>query len=221
MKLTILVEEIMAPDTNVRVGIFELAKQMVPQADISLVLVGNRNEQVTDYTNDINAIVEALNGFAVRQTRQAGNVVEGIFEAARKIEEDAPARPAMLVVALETMRAANERADRVLDQIRKSRAVFHAVTLEGGSTAVDAGQMGEMAARNQILGDGPRQSGGVRAQIRNTSGAAAALHQVANELSAQYLVSYMLPDGVKPSNRLELKLDRKGADLHAPSRIAN
>ena len=40
-----------------------------------------------------------------------------------------------------------------------------------------------------------------------------------DELMHQYLVTYTLPDGVKPSEKLSVSVKRKGVTLRAPTRI--
>jgi hypothetical protein len=152
------------------------------------------------------------------------------------LEQAAPARPAIIVVALETLQASSLQPGLVLDQLRKSRAVFHSVTVgdpggawtpnSGAATTLGANvsavaMLGEMAARGQVLGDGPRQSGGHRVEPRSTDRARDALKEVGDELSAQYLVTYVLPDGVEADDRLEVSINRSGAELRAPTRIAD
>ena len=119
------------------------------------------------------------------------------------------------------MQASAERPDRVLTELRKSRASLHAVTLMAGSAAAEVGQLADMAERGQVLGEGTRYSGGQRIEVTSTSGVGRALQQVANELSGQYRITYMLPDGVNPSDRLEVKTKVKDVTFRAPSRIAN
>ena len=129
-------------------------------------------------------------------------------------------RPAIVAIALETMQASAERPDRVLTELRKSRASLHAVTLMAGSAAAEVGQLADMAERGQVLGEGTRYSGGQRIEVTSTSGVGRSLQQVANELSGQYRITSMLPDGVNPSDRLEVKTKVKDVTFRAPSRMS-
>ena len=45
--------------------------------------------------------------------------------------------------------------------------------------------------------------------------------QVANELTSQFEVSYMVPDGENPSDRIEITTKRKNVKVQAPTRVAN
>jgi hypothetical protein len=45
------------------------------------------------------------------------------------------------------------------------------------------------------------------------------LAKIADALLKQYVLTYTLPDGVKPNDKLSLTTSRKGITLLAPSRI--
>ncbi len=69
------------------------------------------------------------------------------------------------------------------------------------------------------MADGPRQSGG-RIERRDGRRDPSALIRIANSLQQQYQLTYTLPEGVKPSERLAVSTTRKGITLTAPTRIA-
>ena len=79
--------------------------------------------------------------------------------------------------------------------------------------------MNDHAGREQVLGDGTRQSGGRRIDVTTTNAMPKALQQFANDLLAQYAITYALPDGVKPDRRLNVSVKRRGVSLRAPSVI--
>ena len=72
---------------------------------------------------------------------------------------------------------------------------------------------------SEVLGDGPKQSGGHREEIIAAAGIIQGIQQLAESLKSQYLIEYSLPAGVKPSDRLSVSVKRKGIALHAPTRI--
>ena len=235
--LTILVEDVVVPVSSVRLGIFESAKRLISQADVSLVLVSNRAETIVEHTGDINAVVDGLNTLAVRrQTRRAGNLLEAMLDVTRRLQRVGPPRPVIVAVVFDTLQATTVMPKHVLDELRKSRAVFHSVAIADArgawtadanasshlSTNVNAVAMiGEMAARGQVLADGPRQSGGRHIELRSTDGVVEALEDIGNELLAQYVVTYELPAGVATSDRLDISTTLRGAHVHAPTRIAD
>ena len=70
-----------------------------------------------------------------------------------------------------------------------------------------------------MLGDGPSQSGGVREEIVAVTGPLQSLQRLAEQLPYQYLVTYTLPPGVNPSDRVSISATRRGISLRAPTRI--
>jgi hypothetical protein len=219
MQLTLLVEQRLLGDGQVRMGVYEFMKRMHGQADISLVTVALRNETVFDYTGDLNTMVAALNNLSLNPTPQS-NLTEGVLDLARAIEKERPERPVVVAVALSGGQSGGPAANTVLTQLRQSGATMHAVTLAGGGETTDAqsaGSLRDASGREQVLGDGSRQGGGRRHDVNTTAAIGRALQLVADDLLAQYVLSYALPDGVKPDRRLNVGVKRRGVTLRAPN----
>lgn len=68
-----------------------------------------------------------------------------------------------------------------------------------------------------VLGDGSRESGGRHDQVISTT-MVNVFHEIADELLYQYELTYTLPAGVKPSDRVKVSIERKGVTLRAPTR---
>ena len=64
----------------------------------------------------------------------------------------------------------------------------------------------------QVLGDGSKDSGGRHDQVISTT-LVPALERMADELLNQYAISYMLPDGAKPGDKLSVSSTRRGVKL--------
>ena len=113
----------------------------------------------------------------------------------------------------------------MLDKLRMSGASLHVIMVVNTalrsqqSTTTAASLLGENMNLNEVLGDGPKQSGGHRDEIIAAAGIATGLQVLAEALQHQYLIEYTLPDGVKPSDRLSVSVKRKGVTLRAPTRI--
>jgi hypothetical protein len=108
----------------------------------------------------------------------------------------------------------------VLDKLRQSGAMMYVAALAGGQIdAPPLGAMAEHSGREQVLGDGPKQSGGRRVDVTATGAMPRALQQIAGELLSQYVITYALPDGVKPDRRFNVSVKRRGVSLRAPSLI--
>ncbi len=218
IKLTLAIEERLTADTNVRMGVFEFMKRVAGAAEISLVTIGLRNTTVVDYTSSLDALVGGINKFTLNPARESG-VAEGVLALASGIIESKPQRPMIVLLSL-TGGQAGVEARTVLDRLRDSGATMHVVALLGGdSSATPLGSLGEQSGREQVLGDGPKQSGGRRIDVPSTATMPRALQQIANEVLAQYVITYTLPDGVKPDRRFNASLKRRGLSLRAPSAI--
>ena len=87
------------------------------------------------------------------------------------------------------------------------------------SNSSNLGTMGDESGREQVLGDGAKQSGGRRLDVVTANAISKALQQIADDLAAQYVITYALPDGVKPDRRLSITTDRKGISLRAPGAL--
>ena len=217
MRLTLAVEERMIADTSVRMSLFEFMKRTAESADIRMVTIGLRNTTVVDYTSSLDALVGALNKFTLNPNRDS-NVAEGVLEIADHYADTRVERPVLVVLALSGGQAGVEPRT-VLDKLRQSGATMYSVTLAGGGDAGPVGSLGDQSGREQVLGDGPKQSGGRRLEVPSTGAFPRALQQIADELRAQYAITYVLPEGVKPDKRFNITSKRKGITLRAPSGI--
>jgi VWFA-related protein len=212
MRLALAVEERLTPDGSVRIGIFEFVKRVASVAEISLITVGLANRTVVDYTADPGLLVAAINKFTLNASRES-NMSEGILEIATEFSKSKPDRPVIVVVTLLSGLPGMD-SRHVLERLGQSGATMHSVTLPGGdSAAASADERG----REQVLSDGPKQSGGRNLMVNATAGIPKALQQVADDLLAQYSITYTLPDGVKPNKRFSVSTKRRGVSLRAPS----
>jgi VWFA-related protein len=216
--LALMVEERLAPDAQTRVGLFEFVKRLNGAAEISLITVGLRNTTVVPYVTDPNTVLKAINELSLNP-QPTSNLTEGINDIARLFEKERPARPVIVVVGFSGGQAGGASASSILTQLRQSGATLYTVTYGPPDTnnSGNLGTMGEESGREQVLGDGAKQTGGRRIDVVTTANITKALQQVADDLAAQYVVTYALPDGVKPDKRFNISTDRKGVSLRAPA----
>jgi len=208
MRTALMVDERLIGDGSIRNGIFEFMKRMVSSSEFALIVVGLRNETVVDYTTDLNAMAAAINKFTLNPGR-VSNISESVLDVARKIAQQRSERPVIIVVGLPGEgEVGSGSVNETLNALRQSRAVLSAVTM------VIATGGGE-----QILEEGAKQSGGRRVEIGVTTAIPKALQQIADDLSAQYAVTYTVPDGVKPDKKVSVSLNRKGLSLRAPTAV--
>ena len=220
LMLVVAVEEKLIGDGNIRQGLFDFMNRMVSAAEIRFVVIGLRNVVVSDFTSSMDTLVGAINKLTLNPSRDS-NVAEGVMDIAKDFTQSKPARPAIVVVSLSGGQSGVE-AKSVLDRVRDSGATMHAATLQGGdANATAVGALADQSGREQVLGDGPKQSGGRRINVTATAAIPKALQQIAGDLTSQYAISYALPDGVKPDRRLNVTVKRKGVTLRAPSVITD
>jgi VWFA-related protein len=217
--IALMVEERLAVDQSVRVGMFEFVKRMAGAAEISLITVGLRNNEVTPFTSDPNMVLRAINELS-RNANPTSNLTEGINDISKKLNQENPTRPIVVVIALAGGQAGAEPKS-VLDQLRQSGAALYAVTFGNASDSQNPvlGTMGDESGREQVLGDGAKQSGGRRFDVVTTGAIPKALQDVASDIASQYVITYALPEGVKPDKRFSISADRKGVSLRGPSAI--
>ena len=218
MRVTLAVEERLMADASIRQGMFAFMKRVLDRAEIRLVTIGLRNNTAVDYTSALDVLVAGINTLTLNP-RPESQVAEGVLEVANEFATGKPERPVLVVLAFSGGQAGVDPRN-VLDKVRQSGMTMSAVTLAGGG--IDAGNpaaLSEHSGREQILGDGPKQSGGRRADLPSTGAFPQALQQIAGDLLAQYAITYALPEGVKPDKRFSISSKRRGVTLRAPSAI--
>src|SRR5204863_6765091 len=158
-------------------------------------------------------------------TNDGGQLLDGIAEAANELQKRKATRPVILALTVGGEEHSTLPAHHVLDKLRQSGAVLHVLAvanraLRSQNNPTTAGALlGENMNLNEVLGDGPKQSGCRREEIVAATGMSTGLEKLADELRHQYLVEYALPEGVRPAEKLSVTTNRKGLSLRAPSRI--
>ncbi len=215
--LAVMVEEKLIGDWQTRSGVFEFVKRMAGSADMSLVTVGLRNNTLVPFTGDANQLLKAINELSLNP-QPTSNMTECIGDMAKVFQKEKPERPVMVIVAMSGGQAGGASANSILTELRQSGATMYAVTWGPPATnnSSNLSTMGDESYREQVLGDGSKQSGGRRIEVVTTAAIPKALQQVADDLAAQYAISYALPDGVKPDKRVNVNLDRKGLTIRVP-----
>jgi hypothetical protein len=218
MRLTIAVEERLMADAAVRQAMFAFMKRAIDKAEIRLVTIGLRNNTAADYTSALDVLVAGINKLTLNP-RPESQVAEGVNEVASELIAARPERSALVVLAFSGGQAGVDPRS-VLEKVRQSGVTMSAVTLAGGTTdSSSAASLADQSGREQVLGDGPKQSGGRRLEVPSTGAFPQALQQIANDLLAQYAITYTLPEGVKPDKRFSISSKRRGVTLRAPTAI--
>jgi len=218
IRLTLMVEERLLGDGGIRQGLFDFMKRMQPFSETALVAIGLRNSTIVPYTKDLGLMVKAINGLSLNPPPHS-NLTEGILDIGKIIEKQHPERPVVVVVAVSGGQSGGASSNEVLNQLRQSGAMMSAVTIATNSANSPVGSLADESNREQVIGDGAKQSGGRRVEVAATISVSKGLQQLAGDLSAQYMLQYVLPEGIKLDRRLNVSLKRRGLSLRAPSLI--
>ena len=242
MRIALLVEELLTPTDSVRQGILEFIQAVAPSVEVAFVVVDGTggNREIVPYTTERNTLVAGIRTLPIPLRPAAGLVPEGIFEIATTFAREPPERPVIVVIAM-ALNASNQSSRQqpqgVLDRLRDANAQLHVVSVQAprspgvaGDTRYtpndSLGRVGdpnfpvpEPNDREEVLTRGPRQSGGGLWPINVLAGVPSAMRSIANDLSNQYKLTYELPAGASPSDRLDVSINRRGVTLRAPTRI--
>ena len=174
----------------------------------AISLLNPQAVKVTDFTEDTNALKDALGriGQRGRITPDGEQIIEAVAEAAKELRKRKAARPAIVVLTVSGEKAQSTQADEALNAVKSSGASLNVLYVTG-------------ITLGSVLGDGPKQSGGIAQNVAANVVLGPVLAKVADTLMHQYVLTYNLPDGVKPNEKLSLSTSKKGVTLLAPSRM--
>ena len=178
------------------------------RADYAISMLNPQPLKLVDYTADTNALQAAVGKLVQRgRLQQDGlQMIESVSWAAKELRKRESPRPVILAITNGGEPGSSEVADFVLNDLKASGASLHVVYINGL-------QLGK------VLNEGPKHSGGLLFNAASTQAINEALTRVAATLMTQYELTYVLPDGTKPNDRLILQTKRQGVTLIAPQRI--
>ena len=193
---------------GLRAPVAQLLSILYGRADFAISLLNPQPFKLNDYSAD-DAVLRNSVGKLVQRGETPGDptqMIEAISWAAKDLRKREMTRP--VVVALTTSGEPGKSyiSDAIIEDLRESGAQLHVVYAAGV-------QMG------RVLMDGPTRSGGSSAVANSTASFGQAAIAVGRLLLRQYRVTYVLPDGVKPHQEVEITSTRSGVTLVAPTRV--
>jgi hypothetical protein len=191
-------------------GVFEFLQKVLSRGQFSISMLSPQALRLVDYTADVEALKSALGRLGQRGRLQpdGDQLPEAIAESARELQQRKAERPIILALTIAGGLLHSVEPNNVLRTVRASGAALNVVYITG-------------ADLGQVLGDGPKESGGRIEEASTGQAIAPAVIRIADSLMNQYQLTYTLPDGVKMSDRLNVSTSRKGIKLTSPSRIAD
>jgi ribosomal protein S16 len=163
--------------------------------------------KVMDYTNDVAQIQTALDKIGKRgKVQSVGEQLESaISTTARELMQRKAARRVIVAMTMGG-EGQTKNATTVMDELASTGVMLNVVYFQSAKIGL-------------VTGDGPKQTGGRIEMVGAISAVPAAVTRISNALLHQYAVTYTLPDGVKPSDRVAVITTRKNVTLLAPTRI--
>jgi VWFA-related protein len=209
-----------------RFGVANFAQKLLGRAEFSISTVTGQVMRLVDYTPNAQLLSEAISKLNARaSTNDGGQLLAGVSEAARELTKRRSKRPIIIALTVGGEEHTPIPAHQVLNELADSGAQLYVVSVAESvlRSTVQATKPSDLLEENmnrgEVLGDGAKQSGGRHDEIVAAAGIVQGLQTIGDELLGQYAVTYMLPEGVKPADKVSFSLKRKGALLRAPSRI--
>lgn len=209
-----------------RYGVGKFMEKLQGHAEFAVSKVTGQTQKMVDYTSDGRLLGEVLSQLGARpETADGGQLLEGIAETARDFQKRRTLRPVIVALTVGGEEHSTLPAHHVLDELRKSGAALHVISVTNSAlrstVAVQkpAALLGENLNLGEVLGEGPKQSGGSRGEIVASAGVVSGLQQLAMALlHNQYAVSYAEGDG-KSSDKISVTTKAAGVSVVAPTRI--
>ncbi len=210
-----------------RSGIAQFVQQLQGRAEIAMSSVVGQTQKLVDYTTNMDALQTAISTLTARPgTPDGGQLLEGIFQAAKDQEKREARRPVIVALTVGGEEHSTLPAHHVLDQLAKTGTALYVISVASsqlrGRVAVSkpSALLDENLNLSEVLGQGPKQTGGQRVEIVASPGIVLGLQKIAQELKNQYAVAYSRPPANKSTQRLNVSINRRGVTLRAPSRVS-
>jgi VWFA-related protein len=201
----------------IRESVGAFIQRLAGLAAMTIVSTGGRNTTLVDYTRSVDALYQGARQLTTR-TATGAYLLDGVHDAIEGLNGREAERPVIVVLTLEGAEFSSRRADRLLDELQRSRATLHVVAL-GKPTLKTMTSWNEPASqslrenldeninRKKFLEDGSRQTGGRFEQVLLDSGVPASMKALAEELASQYVVVYLSVSVTRPGIKVHARSD--------------
>jgi Ca-activated chloride channel family protein len=198
----------------IREAMATFIKALDGKAEIALVTFGDRPTIVTEYTTDQKKLQDAAKRIFPR-AGSGGDLLDAIVEVGKGLAKREAKRPVIAVLMIDdSVEFGNRYYEQVLEELAKSRAALHVVSLGTPNT----NNSDELRNRNQVVALGTERTGGRRDNVLALTGAAPKMKQLADELLNQYVITYARPDTLIPPDKIEVTVTKPGLTARARTR---
>lgn len=199
-----------------RDGLTKFVDRLQGKASIGIVTVGERPTSVAERTTDTAALKKGISRIFARPGSGA-YLLEGILDVSRGLQKREVVRPVIVALTYEGIEYSNASYERVLDELHKSGATLHVLSIGTPAGPVTD----EIRNKNVVVARGTEESGGRREQLLAEMAIPEALSKVADELLNQYVVSYGRPDATVPPEKLKVTVKNPNLTARAGTRLPN
>ncbi len=216
LDIMLIVDDSQAATTAIpyiRDGLTKFVERMQGKAQIGIVTIGERPTSVTEYTTDAGALKKGIGRIFARPGSGA-YLLEGVRDVSRGLQRREGPRPVIIALTTEGVEFSNLQYERVLEDLRKSDATFHALAI-GTPAALTSD---ELRNRGLLLAEGTKETGGRRDQLLTPMAIPERLQQLAGELLNQYVVTYGRPDTLIPPEKVQVTTTRQELTARARTR---
>jgi hypothetical protein len=197
-----------------REGMGRFIDKMQGQGTLGLMTCGERPTTLVKPTTDAVPLKRG-SGRVFARTGAGTYLLEAIQEVSRDFVRRESERKHIVVVTMQGVEFSNLQYDTVLKDLDASGATLHVLEIGMPNTS----RTDEMRNLNMVIAEGTKRSGGRRDQVLAESGIAEALPRVADDLKAQYVVTYGHPETLIPPDKLQVTVNRPGVTVHAPTKV--
>jgi VWFA-related protein len=209
-----------------RYAVAKFIERLQGRAEFALSTVEGQHLKLVDYTTNLERLSTALSQLSARPaTNDGGQLLEGIFETAKDLQKRRAPRAIIVVLTVGGEEHSTLPAHHVLDELEKSGAALNVIainssTLRAMATVSKPSALLESNLNlSEVLGDGPKQSGGKREEIVASAGIVAGLQELAEALRNQYALSFSRPDRPKDTEKISISVKRSGLTVRAPVKL--
>ena len=192
---------------DVRKGLEAFIARMRPQAQISLVGLGDRPTIYADYTNSPEQLARGI-GFIFPIQGAGAYVLDAVGEVLKGLEKRKPERSAVVIVFTGGREFSTGLYQPLIDGLKARGTALHVLTI-GAGTPPDV-QTSEGRNRELLFDRGSSETGGRRENVLTSMATADALERLAAEMLAQYRITFARPDTLVPPQRTEVSVRPAG-----------
>jgi VWFA-related protein len=219
MQIAVLIDDSQAATQMIqplRQGLTAFVDLLAGKAEIALITFGERPTTLSDYTTSAEQLKRGI-GRLFSRPGSGPYLLDAIVDASRGLARREARRPVMIAITIEGIEFSNRHYTAVLEEVQKSRAMFHALAI--GAPAASLSE--EMRNRGVVLAEGTERTGGRRDQLLSEIALPDRLKMVAHDLLNQYVVTYARPESLIPPETVDVGVTRTGLTVRAPTRVAN